>query len=169
MQNLTTERLIFNKIRRTDAAVLAKILNEPGYLVHIGDRGIRTAEQAERYISENFGYEHEGYGFYLMRLREGHEVVGFAGIVKRDFLEVPDIEYALLQEYEGNGYAASAALAHAKNNLSLTEVGAITSQENDASRAVLTRIGMTFVRLVDYPGEKDPVALFMIRIQASDR
>ena len=165
MENLITARLSFCEIKCTDAKFIREILNQPGYLPHIGDREVRTIEQAEETITEKFAYSSEGFGFYLMQRRDDDEVVGFAGIVDRDFLDTPDIGYALLQRHEGNGYAteaASAILDHARTSMQLKRVGAIISTGNDRSISVVERIGMKFLKQVQYPDEQELVNSYII-------
>ncbi|MDE0758316.1 MAG: GNAT family N-acetyltransferase [Pseudomonadales bacterium] len=165
MKNLITARLSFCEIKCTDAKFIREILNQPGYLPHIGDREVRTIEQAEETITEKFAYSSEGFGFYLMQRRDDDEVVGFAGIVDRDFLDTPDIGYALLQRHEGNGYAteaASAILDHARTSMQLKRVGAIISTGNDRSISVVQRIGMKFLKQVQYPDEQELVNSYII-------
>jgi RimJ/RimL family protein N-acetyltransferase len=58
----------------------------------------------------------------------------------------PEVElgYALLPEFWGHGYATEAgagALEHARTELGLTEVVAFTLPENQASLAVMQRLG----------------------------
>jgi ribosomal-protein-alanine N-acetyltransferase len=86
------------------------------------------------------------------------ETAGICGLVKRDGLDHPDVGYAFLERFWGRGLAsegAAATLAHARERLGLSTVVAITKPENKGSRAVLERIGMKFVGLVDLPGHDE--------------
>ena len=164
MHGLETERLIFQEVKEADAEFICELLNEPGYITHISDRGIRTPEEAKDYISERFVYGDDGFGFYLLRERETGEEIGIAGTLKRDFLDHPDLGYALLRRHEGKGYAfeaASAVLAYGLNDLELGRVGAIVSAQNGRSIHLLKKLGLVYEKDVAYPGEEVPVQLYL--------
>jgi RimJ/RimL family protein N-acetyltransferase len=157
MQRLETERLILRPLTAEDAAFVLAVLNDPGYLANIADRGVRTVEDAAAYIgsAQVFRYGPDGLGFNVVELRETGEPVGICGLVKRDTLDDLDVGYAILEPFSGYGYAreaGAAALAHALGPLGLARVVAITSPENAGSRRVLERIGMRYEGLLEVPG-----------------
>src|SRR5690242_15652832 len=68
---LETERLILRLQSTDDAEFILKLLNEPSWLRFIGDRGIRTIEDARTYILKGpvEMYAHFGFCLYLVELK----------------------------------------------------------------------------------------------------
>jgi ribosomal-protein-alanine N-acetyltransferase len=139
-------RLQIRHMRLGDAEFLCRQLNQPSWLLHIGDRGVRSAADAERYIESRIleQYSALGYGMYLVQLKATGAPLGLCGLVKREFLPDPDLGFALLEEHWGQGYAveaASAVVEHARRALGINRLLAITSATNERSGKVLARIG----------------------------
>ena len=162
---LRTERLILRHLSEEDAPFILKLLNEPGFIDNIGDRGVSDLDGARRYINEGQGasYQKYGYGLWATVLRDTGETIGICGLVKRDGLEDADIGYAFLESSWGKGYAreaAAATLDHARNVIGLVKVVAITKPSNKSSIAVLEKIGMKAAGLIQVPGYDDESAYF---------
>jgi len=154
---LETERLALREVEEADAPFVLELLNSPGFLENIGDRGVRTHAQASDYIRERMinGYRDLGYGMWLALQRVDSAPVGLAGLVKREGLEDPDLGYAFAERAWGRGYAqeaAAAVLAHSRERLGIARLAAITSPENFASMAVLRKVGFTFQGMIELPG-----------------
>lgn len=98
---LETERLILRYQKIEDAAFILELLNDPSWIQYIGDRGVRTIDDARDYILKGAldMYARLGFGFYLTELKEGGIPIGICGLVKRDFLEDVDIGFALLPRF----------------------------------------------------------------------
>ena len=162
---LRTERLILRHLSEDDAPFILQLLNEPGFIENIGDRGVSDLDGARRYINEGQGasYQKYGYGLWATVLRNTGEAIGICGLVKRDGLEDADIGYAFLQSSWGRGYAreaAAATLDHARDVIGLTKVVAITKPSNAGSIAVLGKIGMKAAGMIKVPGYDDESAYF---------
>jgi RimJ/RimL family protein N-acetyltransferase len=165
MDQLETERLRLRPAIETDAHFVLALLNDPGYLANIADRGVRGEAEAAEYIrsAQVFRYGPDGLGFNVVELTATGEPIGICGLVKRDTLDHVDVGYALLEDHAGRGYAreaAAAALAHALGPLGLERVVAITSPENVGSRRVLEAIGMRYEGLLAVPGYDRDSALY---------
>jgi ribosomal-protein-alanine N-acetyltransferase len=155
---LETERLALRHFHRDDAAFILRLLNEPAWLEHIGDRGVRTLEDAESYIQKGpvEMYGRLGFGLFLVELKEGAVPIGLCGLIKRDTLEHVDIGFAFLSEHWGKGYAfesASSVMSWARDALKLSTILAITSQGNSASGRLLEKLGFHFKGLAHLGGE----------------
>ena len=129
-----------------DAAFLIRQLTQPSWLQYIGDRGVRSAEHAERYIQSRTleQYRTLGYGMNLVQLKSTGDPIGVCGLVKRESLPHPDLGFALLEDYWGKGYAVEAAAAvmeHARRVLGIPHLLAITTTTNERSGNVLTKLG----------------------------
>jgi RimJ/RimL family protein N-acetyltransferase len=162
---LETDRLTLRVLSVDDAPFMLELLNDPGWLRFIGDRGVRTLEQARAYILNGpvALYERFGFGFYLVELKANRAPIGVCSLIKRDFLDAVDLGYALLPSYAGHGYAfeaAAALIGYAARELGLRRLVAIASQDNHRSGRLLEKLGFHFERLVRYPGEAAELALF---------
>ena len=149
MQILETERLVIREITPDDAPFVLELLNTPKFIKYIADRGVRTIEDARRYIDERFlsSYTANGYGLYAVQHKSDGQVVGTCGFVRRDTLPGPDIGFAFLPEFEGRGYgfeSAAAVMTYGIGTLGFDRVLAITSVDNDASGRLLEKLGFKF-------------------------
>ncbi|NJD32903.1 MAG: GNAT family N-acetyltransferase [Gammaproteobacteria bacterium] len=165
MRVLETERLSLRLLTEGDAAFMLGLLNEPSFLRNIGDRGVRTEAAARRYLREGAiaSYAQHGYGLWLVELKSTGEPIGICGLVKRDYLDDPDVGFAFLPAFWMKGYAAESAAAvkhHAFTALGVTRVLAITSPDNTGSIRVLEKIGLRFDRMIAPPGKDEQVRLF---------
>jgi len=160
-----TERLLLRRMVPTDAAFIRELVNEPGWLQFIGDRGVRTIEDARRYIETGplAMYERFGFGLYLVALRPGDVPIGICGLLKRDTLSEVDIGFALLRRFSGRGYACEAAeavVAHAREELGLRHLVAIAAPENHRSLRLLEKLGLRFERMVRVSPERPESVLY---------
>ena len=162
---LETERLLLREFTPSDAPFVVELLNDPGWLASIGDRGVRTLQQAVHYIEAGpmKMYAVYGFGLYLTQRKADHVPIGMCGLVKRDFLDDVDLGFAFLERYQGQGYAfeaASGVMDHATRALELKRIVAFTTQDNERSARLLQKLGFHFERLMPYPGENEKVHLF---------
>ncbi|MGB3588188.1 MAG: GNAT family N-acetyltransferase [Tunicatimonas sp.] len=147
MRILETDRLVIEQASTDDASFFYRLLNSPTWLKYIGDRGIRSEEDAQSYIEDNFigSYQEFGHGLFKMVRKDGSVPIGVCGFIKRSYLKSADIGFAILPEYEGQGYtleAAQALMNYGRTVLKLNPILAITTDTNSKSRALLTRIGL---------------------------
>lgn len=154
-----------------DAPFILRLLNEPSFHEFIGDRGVRTLEDARRYLREGpiASCRAHGHGLLRLALRGGAEPLGMCGLVRRDTLPMPDLGFALLPEAWGHGYvqeAARAALEHGRSALGLAEVLAITSTHNARSMATLRTLGMALEDTRSLAPGAAPVNVFRLRLDA---
>ena len=146
MHVLDTERLALRRLEPHDAPFILALLNDPGWIRYIGDRGVRTVEAAREYLEARMlaQYEKYGFGLWLVESRPGGEPMGICGLVKRDNLPDPDLGFAFMPGYRGKGYAYESALAvrdHATRALGIPRLLAITSPANHASARLLRKLG----------------------------
>jgi [ribosomal protein S5]-alanine N-acetyltransferase len=164
---IETERLILRKFTVDDAAFMLEILNTPTWLRFIGDRNVRTLEEAENYLLNGNirSYREYGFGFYVVVIKETQELIGICGIVKREGLEDVDIGFAFFQKFMGKGYgyeSASAVLNYALNDLKIKRIVAIVDPENVVSIALIKKIGMQFEKMIQLSQKDIELMLFGI-------
>jgi ribosomal-protein-alanine N-acetyltransferase len=150
---LQTERLSLRRISLDDAEFILELLNDHSFLRFVGDKGVRTAEDARQYILTGpvASYERYGFGLWLVELKGSKTAVGICGLLKRDTLSDVDIGFAYLPPYRSKGYAfesAAAVMDYGRKVLGLKRIVAITNEDNAASIRVLEKIGMSFDRMI---------------------
>jgi len=150
---LETERLVLRQFSTGDAGFILELLNEASFIQNIGDRGVRTLADANSYILNGpvASYARNGFGLYLVVLKETNESIGMCGLIKRNGLDDVDIGYAFLPKFWSKGYAVESALAtksYAKDVIGLKRVVAITDPSNTGSIRVLEKIGLRFERMI---------------------
>ena len=151
---LETERLILRHFNTDDAPFILTLLNEPAFLRYIGDKKVRTLDDARQYIlnGPRASYERHGFGLCQVELKHTHAPIGMCGLLKRDELPDPDIGFAFLPDYRNKGFAfeaAAAVLKDARERLKLNRILAIVNPDNDASIKLLQKLGFTFERVKD--------------------
>ncbi len=148
---LRTERLSLRRFRVDNAPFLLELLNDDDFLRYIGDRGVRTEEEAREYLRARIlaSYEEAGIGHYLVRVEAEDAPAGSCGLLKRPGLADPDIGFAFLPAFRGRGYALEASVAvleHARRDLGIARVVAITARDNERSARLLEKLGLRFER-----------------------
>lgn len=164
MQVVETERLRLRWMTLDDAGFILRLVNEPSWLEFIGDKGVRSLDDACHYLRTGPMdlYQRYGFGHYLVERKSDGIALGMCGLIKRDTLPDVDIGFAFLPEYWGSGYAfeaAAAVLDHGHRRFGLKRIVAITSLHNESSIRLLGRMGLKFERLVELR-PNDPVKLF---------
>lgn len=156
-----TARLRLRELTHDDAAFILELLNDPAWLRYIGDRNVRTLEDARDYIDRvrTGGYERHGFGLWVVERKDDGERTGICGLVKRDTLEHVDVGFAFLERHRGRGYAreaVEATLSLARDRHGLARVVAITTLDNSASQRVLEGAGFRFEKRfrMDEAGEE---------------
>jgi len=165
MHVLSTERLELRWLAAEDADFIVELMNDPDWLRYIGDRGIRSADDARDYIATGpvSMYSSLGFGLYAVELRESGTAIGICGLIGRDWLEGVDVGFAFLPRFRGMGYAHEAAAAtveYARNTLGLDRVLGIVSPDNHGSVRLLEKLGMTLERMAMPPAEAREVCIF---------
>jgi RimJ/RimL family protein N-acetyltransferase len=163
---LETKRLVLRWLCTDDAAFILELVNEPPWLKYIGDKGVKTLQDAESYIRKGpiEMYGRLGFGLYLVEIKESSEPIGICGLIKREALEDVDLGFAFLPKFWGKGYAfesASAAMSYGKNMLGLPRIAAITSQDNRPSEKLLEKLGFWFERNVRLGASDDELKLYV--------
>ena len=156
-----TPRLVLRRLELDDAPFVLRLLNEPSFIENIGDRGVRSIEDAQRYLREGplAMYERFGFGLWHTARKADGAAAGMCGLLRRDNLPDVDIGYAYLPEFWGQGYAfeaAEATLSVAATRFGLRRVIGVVSEGNMGSIRVLEKLGMSFERMFPMnPGEPD--------------
>jgi RimJ/RimL family protein N-acetyltransferase len=162
---LETDRLILRWMSTEDAPFILELVNEPSWLRFIGDRGLRTLDDARDYIRKGpvDMYARHGFGLYVTERKADGVPIGICGLLKRESLEDVDIGFANLPRFWGKGYAyesASAVLSYGRSVLGLNRIVAVTSPGNEPSVRLLEKLGFRFERMVRLSEDSAEVQLF---------
>jgi len=165
MKILETDRLVLRRLAVENAEFIFDLLNQPSFLEFIGDKGVRTIDDARNYILTGpiASYERFGFGLYLTELRSTETPIGICGLLKRETLDDVDVGFAFLPQYWRQGYAfesAAAVLTYGRDVLGLDRIVAITSPDNEASIKTLNKLGLKFERMIRLSADAPEVKLF---------
>jgi [ribosomal protein S5]-alanine N-acetyltransferase len=161
LPELVTRRLTLRRLENADAPFVLRLLNEPSFIENIGDKGVRSLEDAVRYMRDGpmAMYEQFGFGLWHTARKSDGAAVGMCGLLKRDQLPDVDIGYAYLPEFWGQGFAfeaAEAVMHHASDKFGLRRLIGVVSEGNSGSIRVLEKLGMEFERMfLMRPGEPE--------------
>jgi ribosomal-protein-alanine N-acetyltransferase len=164
---LTTARLRIRALTLDDAPFIVRLLNEPDFIRYIGDRDVRTDEDARAYLLAGpiTSYARHDFGLCVVELAPEGTPVGICGLLQRDDLPAPDIGFAFLEAYRGRGLAreaADAVRADALARLGLDRLFAIVNPDNARSIRLLEALGFRFERPFRLGGDAAEVKLFAL-------
>ena len=165
MKNYETERLILKPASLDDAGFFLKLYNMPKFIKYIGDRDLRTEQDARNYIMNRFlpQLEKRGFGNYVVILKENDKKIGAVGIFEREGLDVLDIGFSFFEEYEGKGYAYESAkkLKDAvKTQFAVEKLSAITTKDNFSSQKLIKKLGLIFQKYITLPNDPEELMYF---------
>ncbi|NNF17724.1 MAG: GNAT family N-acetyltransferase [Gammaproteobacteria bacterium] len=166
---IDTQRTQIKPFALTDAGFILQLLNEPTFIQNIGDKGVRNHADARDYLRTGpmASYQQHSFGLWRVDHKQSHEPIGMCGVLKRAFLESPDLGYALLPQHCGQGLAFEACiavLAYARESLNLDRILAIVSDDNTRSIHLLDKLGFVFEKNMVMPGAGDPVLLYAVSL-----
>lgn len=169
-----TERLRVRHLTVDDAEFILRLLNEPTFVRHIADKGVRTLEDARVYLRNGpiASVARHGFGLNCVELKETGEAIGMCGLIRRDALDDVDIGYALLPGFCGQGYAAEAARAvldSAVRGHGLRRVIAVVNTDNSDSSRMLEKLGFRFEKMVKLAANEPYIRQFAIALSPAER
>lgn len=144
-KSLYTDRLVISPITVNDVDFMFEILNSEGWLKNIGDRNIKTAEDAVNYIKKIS--DNPTYSYNVIALKETNTSIGLVTLLLRDNQKNPDVGFALLPNFTKKRYALEASKAFLNAMLTLNpyeNVIGITLESNVASIRLLEALGLQF-------------------------
>lgn len=160
-----SERLKIRAFTLGDAEFIIALLNSPGWIKFIGDRNVKTIEEAGNYLRDKIieSYNQFGYGFYLVERKSDSQALGMCGLAKRDYLDHADLGFAFLPQFHGKGYAFESCTALFQSIIKshkIEKLHAITVPENENSIQLLQKLGFSFLEKMTHPVEEDELFLF---------
>ena len=170
MSILETDRLILSELKTKDAKFIHKLYNDQDFINYIGDKGIHSVQDAVRFINTGpiQSYKNHEHGLYLVKLKD-ETSIGVCGLLKRDYLDLPDIGFAILPDYRRMGFiyeASKAVIEDAKNRLHLDSLFAITTPDNIGSINLLKKLGFTLKDIIKRDKNNEPIQLYAIYLDS---
>ena len=165
VNDIATPRLSLRRFTESDAPFVLALLNDADWLRFIGDKGVRTLEDAGAYLRDGpiAMYARFGLGLLCVNLKDGGQTIGMCGLIRRDGVMDVDIGFAFLPAFRAEGYAreaASATLAYGRDSLGLNRIVGFTNPDNLSSVRLLENIGMRLERTVLLPDSTEELLLF---------
>ena len=165
MKTYETERLLLKPANLDDADFFLELYNMPSFIRYIGDRNLRTKQDAEKYIKNRFlpQFEKLGFGNYVVILKNENQKIGAVGIFEREGLNVLDIGFSFFEKYERKGYAYESALKIkeiAKTEFGIDKISAITTIDNFPSQKLIEKLGLKFKKLVTLPNDHEELMYY---------
>lgn len=152
---METSRLELRELKLSDSNFILELLNTPKWIRFIGDRNIRTPEDAIAYTQKVIS--NSTITYWVIYLKSQAVPAGIISLVKRDYLQHPDIGFALLPEFENQGYASEATkfiLDHLAQSKLYSKIQAITVKDNAQSIQLLQKLGFQFDTELERDKEK---------------
>ena len=167
---IETSRLRLCWLELTDADFIYRLVNDPQWLRYIGDKQVSDLDEARRDIEDGprTMYRQFGFGLNRVALKDSDTPIGICGLLQRDSLPLPDLGFAFLPEYRGQGYAweaADAIMQHAFLILRQTQVAAIVNPDNHSSIKLLDKLGFRLDKQIQMEPNRDSVDLYVIHAE----
>lgn len=162
---LETPRLELRELAVDDAEFILDLVNQPSFLANIGDKGVRTLADAKQFILDGPWRRGQppGHGQFLVKLKADGAEIGVCGLLYRERIDITDVGGAFLPGYQRKGFgleAASGVIEYGYTTLGVAKIVALTSKENQASIALVGRLGMSFERTVKMTDDDPGTALY---------
>ena len=166
MGDITTPRLVLRRFTESDAPFILALLNDPDWLRFIGDKKVRTLDDARLYLRNGpiTMYARFGFGLLSVDLKDRGQAIGMCGLIRREGVADVDIGFAFLPAFRAQGYAleaASATLAYGHDSLGIRRIVGFTDPGNVSSVRLLEKIGMRLERTVTLPDSTEELLLFV--------
>ncbi|MCB1259244.1 MAG: GNAT family N-acetyltransferase [Acidimicrobiales bacterium] len=154
MDGLRTERLLLRRWQPSDAEPFAELNGDPDVMRHMV--ATMTRQQSDQLIATiERGFEVDGFGLWAVEVRATDEpvpagtFVGFVGLARvpfeAGFTPAVEVGWRLSRQAWHRGYATEAArraIAFGFTEAGLDEIVSFTIPANEASQAVMQRLGM---------------------------
>jgi len=146
-----TKRLTLKRLGMRDAQFIFDLLNTEGWIKFIGDRNIKTMEDAQDYTQKVLGDPNIAY--WVVKSRLGKLPVGLISFIKRDYLTHHDLGFAFLPSFANRGYAFEAAdcvLKDLSEDPNHQVILATTRPDNIRSVKLLEKLGFHLTKEIEH-------------------
>ncbi len=142
---LQTNRLIIEHFKGSDISDWAKIEGDADVRRFV-DGKVLSFEDSKKYVEMNIRhYQKNGYGRYVVRLKEKGNLVGMCGFLKENYGIDFGYRYSKVIWGKGLGFeAAKSVLNYGFSQLGLDKVVGLTAEKNLGSIRILEKLGFKF-------------------------
>lgn len=170
MTSLRTPRLTLRRWREDDLEPMAAINADPEVMRCVVDGSVRDRERTAEVIARwEREWDERGVGLFAVEVRETGRLAGFTGLTVPDYLPeilpAVEIDWRLGRPFWGRGIATEAARAvlhFALRDRGLARVVGVHQVGNDASEAVMRKLGMRQERETVAPASGAPVRVHVL-------
>ncbi|MGK5543967.1 GNAT family N-acetyltransferase [Streptomyces sp. URMC 127] len=167
---LLTPRLTLRRWRADDLEPMAAINADPEVMRWVGDGSVQDRERTSAAIASwEREWEERGVGLFAVEVRQSRRLAGFAGLsvpfYLPEILPAVEIGWRLGRPFWGRGLATEAARAvldFAFRDRGLARVVSVHTTGNDASAAVMRKLGMRRERETTHPEYRVPVCVHVL-------
>jgi ribosomal-protein-alanine N-acetyltransferase len=153
---IKTERLCLRQFSEEDSEAYARIMGDHEVGKWFPKGTGYTSEEARRSLDSILEHwSKHAFGIWAITDKENKTLLGRCGLNFIAETSEVEVDFVLARDYWGKGYAteaARAALAYGFEVLKLDRIIALAKPENTASRRVIEKIGMQYLRNATYWG-----------------
>ncbi len=169
LKTFETERLILKPTSVEDAEFFFNLKNSPTWIQYIGDRNVKTIEDARAFITSKIITHREKFGYsnYTVIKKIDSIKIGSCGYYNREDLEGVDVGCAFLPKYQKMGYAYEAGnkiISISFEEFGLTSLKAVTTNDNIPTQRLLEKLGFNFIGKTILLNEKEESLLYEINL-----
>ena len=142
---IETERTCVKALSQDDAEFMYQLMNTSDWLEFIGNRNIKNINDAADYIKKV--ETSNEINFWVVQLKDQILPVGVVTIIKKAYLDHPDLGFAMLPIYYKKGYAYEGAkriISHYFNDTSNKKILATSLKNNISSIGLLNKLGFEY-------------------------
>lgn len=138
---LETSRLVLRALSTADATFILELVNSPNWIKFIGERNVKSLDGAIVYIQKLI--DNPNVNYWVICSKKDLIPVGVITLIKREHLEHQDVGFALLPQFEAQGYAFEAA-QKVLETVPSEKYLAITLPENVSSIRLIEKLGFKY-------------------------
>jgi ribosomal-protein-alanine N-acetyltransferase len=145
---LETNRLVLRPLEKRDVDAIFAMRSDPEMMRFIREPQNRT-ESVNWLKLVSSRWKTEKIGFCAIIEKQTKKLIGWCGIWRLEETGELEVGYAIAKQYWGNGFATEAAirfLEYSFEHLKPERIVAVARPENAASRRVMEKLGMSFVK-----------------------
>ena len=149
---LETDRLLLRTLVDSDADAIYALRSDAEIMRYIREpQDRRETEKWIRLVSSR--WQKDKLGFCGVVEKETGKLAGWCGVWRLSETDEVEIGYAIAKEFWRRGFATEAAealLQYVFAQLKPDKITALADPKNTASRRVMEKLGMSFVRIDDF-------------------
>ncbi|MEY3399235.1 MAG: hypothetical protein RL220_1829 [Bacteroidota bacterium] len=144
-----TPRLRLRELSPDDAQFAYELNQDPEVIRYTGDGPFGSIEEAGDFLRAYDHYARYGFGRWGVESKETGELLGWCGLKYTADVNEYDLGFRFFRRNWNKGYATESAMKSLEigfNQFQMTEILGRVARDNHASRRVLEKVGMTFLR-----------------------